>query len=141
MPSGDIQDLLRLAMKGGPFLTGDINLKARINIPPLTGPVKENLILDGRFDIESGHFRSVNTQKVLDELSRRGQGRPSDHSIDDVFSRMTGVFHMEDQRMAFQTRPSVFPARKWTCMGRWDWSRTPWTSTETSSYRPRSPTC
>jgi hypothetical protein len=103
MPKGDIQDLLRLAMKGDPFLTGDINLKARINIPPLTGKVSEKLILDGRFDIEGGHFPSVNVQKVLDELSRRAQGRPSDHSIDDVFSSMKGVFHLEDQRIAFQS--------------------------------------
>jgi hypothetical protein len=103
IPKGDIQDLLRLSMKGDPFLTGSINLKARINIPPLTGKVQEKLILDGRFDVESGHFLSVNVQKVLDELSRRGQGKPSDHSIEDVFSSMKGDFHMEDQRIDFRS--------------------------------------
>jgi hypothetical protein len=103
MPKGDIRDLLRLTMKGDPFLEGDVNLKARINLPPLSGKVQEKLILDGRFDIESGHFLRVGVQQKLDELSRRAQGRPGDHSIDDVFSRMQGVFHMEDQHIAFQS--------------------------------------
>jgi hypothetical protein len=103
MPKGDIQDLLRLAMKGDPFLTGDINLKAHIKIPPLTGSVQQKLVLDGRFEVGSGHFTRVNVQKTLDALSRHAQGRPSDQSIDDVFSSMSGVFHMEDQRIAFQS--------------------------------------
>jgi hypothetical protein len=103
MPKGDVEDLLRLALKGEPFLTGNISLKARINIPPLTGRVKEKLILDGRFDVESGHFVHVKVQRVLDELSRRAQGKPSDHSVEDVFSSMKGVFHLEDQRIAFQS--------------------------------------
>lgn len=103
MPNGDVQDLLRLAMKGDPFLEGDINLKASITIPPLSGTVQEKLILDGRFAIESGHFTHVKVQNVLDELSRRAQGKPGDHSIDDVFSSMQGVFHMEDQRIAFES--------------------------------------
>jgi hypothetical protein len=118
MPHGDIQDLLRLAMKGDPFLTGSINLKARINIPPLTGKVQEKLILDGRFDVESGHFLSVNVQKVLDELSRRGQGKPSDHSIEDVFSSMKGDFHMEDQRIDFPSLTFGVPGAQVDLHGR-----------------------
>ena len=109
MLRGDLRDLLRLAMKGDPLLEGEINLKARINIPPLTGTVKEKLILDGRFDIESGHFTRVNVQNTLDALSRRAQGRPSDPSIDNVFSSMNGVFHMEDQRIVFQSLGFAVP--------------------------------
>src|SRR6202022_3012909 len=39
MPHGDMRDLLRLATKASPFMEGDINLRARIDIPPLTGKV------------------------------------------------------------------------------------------------------
>src|SRR5207237_5141525 len=41
MPHGDMRDLLRLATKGSPFMEGEINLRARIDIPPLTGQVKD----------------------------------------------------------------------------------------------------
>ena len=36
MPNGDMRDLLRLAMKGPPFMEGFINMKSSIDIPPLT---------------------------------------------------------------------------------------------------------
>ena len=37
MPDGDMHDILRLAMKGSPFMDGRLTLKTKINIPPLTG--------------------------------------------------------------------------------------------------------
>jgi hypothetical protein len=37
MPKGDLRDLLRLAMKGPPFMEGQITLKTKIDIPPLSG--------------------------------------------------------------------------------------------------------
>ncbi len=109
MAHGDIRDLLLLSMRGEPFLTGEIALKAHIVVPPLTGQVREKLRFSGHFDIESGQFLRVKVQKVLDELSRRGQGRPSDHSIEDVFSSMQGVFHLEDQNLNFESLAFAVP--------------------------------
>ena len=37
MPDGYLPDLLRLAMKGSPFMDGRITMNTRIDIPPLTG--------------------------------------------------------------------------------------------------------
>src|SRR5439155_9226736 len=45
MPAGNIRDLLALAMKGPPFMEGKVALKTKIDIPPLTGPVREKLLL------------------------------------------------------------------------------------------------
>jgi hypothetical protein len=56
MPHGDIRDLLRLATKGQPFLEGEIDLRSRIDIPPLTGPVKDKLRLEGEFDLRDAKF-------------------------------------------------------------------------------------
>src|SRR5262245_43539812 len=51
IPKGNIQDLLALAMNGSPFMSGQIFLKTKIDIPPLTGKVREKLLLDGRFEL------------------------------------------------------------------------------------------
>ena len=51
MPRGRMPDVLRLAMKGEPFMEGNLNLKTKLEIPPLDGKVKDKLRLDGRFDV------------------------------------------------------------------------------------------
>ena len=76
MPKGNLRDLLRLAMKGPPFMEGEIFLKTKIDIPPLTGKVREKLELDGQFRILEGKFLRSTIQDQLDNLSRRGQGQP-----------------------------------------------------------------
>ncbi len=42
MPNGDMRDLLRLSMKGPPFMEGFINMKSSIDIPPLTSKVSKS---------------------------------------------------------------------------------------------------
>jgi hypothetical protein len=101
MKNGNIQDLLLLAVKGKPFMSGLIRMHAKISLPPLGGSVKEKLFLAGTFDIEKGEFLRDPVQDKIDELSRRGQGRPGDSKVDNVFSRMTGTFRLRDQVMTF----------------------------------------
>jgi hypothetical protein len=45
MPKGNLQDLLRLAMKGPSFMEGVISLKTKIDIPPLTGKGKRKAVV------------------------------------------------------------------------------------------------
>lgn len=101
MPKGRIEDLLLLAVKGKPFMSGVIRMNAKISIPALAGSVKDKLFLAGTFDIARGDFLRDAVQSKIDELSRRGRGRPSDHSVDNVFSSMTGAFRLENQVMTF----------------------------------------
>jgi hypothetical protein len=102
MPRGQMRDVLRLAMKGPTFMEGNLDLKTKIVIPPLDGTVKEKLLLDGRFDVTNGHFLKSTIQDQIDSLSRRGQAQPKNEEIDEVVSRMTGRFHMEDERIDFK---------------------------------------
>jgi hypothetical protein len=44
VPNGNLRDVLRLAMKGGPFMEGRLVLNTKIEIPPLTGKVREKLV-------------------------------------------------------------------------------------------------
>ncbi len=103
MPNGDMRDLLRLAMKGPPFMEGFINMKSSIDIPPLTSKVKQKLVLDGTFDLHGAKFLKSTIQDQIDQLSRRGQGHPKDTEIDEVISRMQGSFHLENQVMTFRS--------------------------------------
>jgi hypothetical protein len=101
MPHGRLENLLLLAMKGKPFMSGLIRMRAKIAIPPLVGEVKEKLRLEGTFDIERGEFLRDAVQDKVDGLSRRGQGRPNDLQVDNVFSHMAGAFRLQDQIMTF----------------------------------------
>ena len=102
MPQGSMRDVLRLAMKGDPFMEGTINLKTKIEIPPLDGKVRDKLRLDGRFDITQGHFLRSTIQDQIDSLSRRAQGQPQNQEIDEVISRMTGGFKLDDHVITFR---------------------------------------
>jgi len=103
VPQGDLQDLLRLAMKGTPFMEGQILLKAKISIPPLVGKLREKLKLDGRFEVRHGKFLSSTTQNKIDSLSRRAQGKPNSEEIDDVVSGMKGAFRLENEVLRFRS--------------------------------------
>ena len=103
MPDGSIRDLLRLAVKGSPFMDGRVLLKTRIEIPPLSGKVRAKLVLDGRFELLEGKFLRSSIQDQIDSLSRRGQGAPDDAGIDEVVSYMAGEFRLENEALSFRT--------------------------------------
>jgi len=109
MPKGNLPDLLTLAMKGETFMQGSIALKTRIDIPPLSGKVREKLVLDGQFDITQGKFLRSTIQDQIDTLSRRGQGQPENMEIDEVVLGMGGRFHMEDEEITFQSLSFAVP--------------------------------
>ncbi len=120
MPHGDMRDLLRLATKAPPFMEGEINMRSRIDIPPLTGPVKDKLLLDGEFEIQNAKFLRSTIQDQIDQLSRRGQGQPKNQEIDQVVSNMKGSFHMEDQLMTFKTMSFDVPGADVEVTGAYD---------------------
>ena len=120
MPSGDMRDLLRLATKGPPFMEGVINLKSAIDIPPLTGKVKEKLLLDGDFDLKDAKFLRSTIQDQIDQLSRRGQGQPKNEAIDEVVSNMKGSFHLENQVMTFRALSFEVPGAAVALAGNYD---------------------
>jgi len=103
MPNGNILDLFRLTTKGSPFMEGLVNMKAAIDIPPLSGRVKEKLHLDGDFQLHGGKFLRSTIQNQIDQLSRRGQGQPKNQEIDDVFANMAGSFILDNQVMTFRS--------------------------------------
>jgi hypothetical protein len=103
MPDGNLPDLLRLAMRGSPFMEGRVRLNTRIDIPPLTAKVKQKLVLDGSFNLRQAKFLKSTIQSQIDGLSRHAQGQPQNQEIDSVASNMMGSFHLENQMMTFRS--------------------------------------
>jgi hypothetical protein len=109
MPRGNLRDLLTLAMKGDTFMEGQIDLNTKIEIPPLSGKVREKLRLDGQFDITKGKFLRSSIQDQIDTLSRRGQGQPKNMAIDEVVLAMGGRFRLEDEKITFDSLSFAVP--------------------------------
>ncbi len=102
MKNGDLRDVLRLAMKGDPFMEGRLVLQTKIDIPPLAAKVRDKLILDGSFQVLDGRFLHSTIQRQLEALSRRSLGQAQNPEGDQVVSRMAGVFHLEDAAIRFR---------------------------------------
>ena len=97
-----LEDLLRLAVKAGtPPLTGWVNFKTRIDIPPGGGSISDRLKLDGRFDVSSARFSKLNVQQKLLALSRRGRGAPEEQGQGSVVFDLRGKFVLRNGLMTF----------------------------------------
>ena len=123
MPSGNIQDLLALAMKGTPFMRGKIALNSKIDIPPLTGSVREKLLLDGQFQLSQARFLKSTVQDQIDSLSRRGRGQPSNTDISGVVSVMAGKFTLANEMVTFQSLSFAVPGSGVDLAGTYDLDR------------------
>lgn len=98
MPAGRLEDVLLLAMKGSdPFMSGEIRLRSRVLLPPLTGRVVEKLRLNGDFSIHDAKFLRSQLQDRLDRMSRQAQGQPNNQAIDEVASDMGGKFQLASE--------------------------------------------
>ncbi len=93
-----IEDFLRLASRSPtPLLTGDLTLKAALHIPPGAVPVHERMNLTGAFALDQVRFSSPKIQDRIEQLSLRGQGRPSEIKTTDpasIRSQMVGRFDL-----------------------------------------------
>lgn len=95
-----LEDLLRLAMKGQPAMTGRVGVNTRLDLPPKPGAdVIQRMTLDGDFHMRRARFTNGAIQDKVDEFARRGQGRPKDTAVHDVMSDMKGRLHLANGRM------------------------------------------
>lgn len=93
MQGAELEDLITLVVSERPSpMRGRLALEARLELPPGDEPVVEALKLQGKFTIARGQFASDGVQDKIDELSRKGSGKPKDMSIDNVLSEFSGQF-------------------------------------------------
>jgi len=102
---GEIDDLLRLAIRTDPpIITGGVQLKTKLDLPPGEPDVSNRLRLAGRFQVSGAHFTNDKIQKKVDALSMRSQGKPKlaqDNIPDNVRSDLKGTFSLTDGIISF----------------------------------------
>ena len=105
--AGRLEDFVRLTTRvpSSP-LTGVINVDAKLVIPPGDQDVIDTIDLDGKFTVARARFTSKTIQDKVDELARRGQGKPKDTGIADVASNFRGSFQLRNARL--HLRPLTF---------------------------------
>ncbi|HYE88280.1 MAG TPA: AsmA-like C-terminal region-containing protein, partial [Vicinamibacterales bacterium] len=91
--AADLGELLQFVSKAGsPPASGNVVIDARLELPQGTSAVLDRVEVTGTVRAERVRFASDAVQEKIDELSRRGQGRPTDESIEEVASRMATAF-------------------------------------------------
>jgi hypothetical protein len=97
----DVADVMRLLVDGAhPPLHGRLALDGSIDLPPGKGDVLDRLAVDGSFRLARLRFANAVVQDKVDELSRRGQGKPSDATIVKVPSDMQGRVRLRQHQVA-----------------------------------------
>lgn len=76
---GRIQDVLRLFIKEPRSpIAGAISFRAHVTIPPEGRPFEQEVVLTGDFGIDDSSFTKPETQKKVNDLSERAQGKKVD---------------------------------------------------------------
>ena len=101
--NGRIEDLLLLAVKEQPPMTGPVRLQTNFELGPGPKNILDRLHLDGSFGLNSIHFTGSGVQQRVDNMSKRSEGKPHEvilpsqaTSQDDVASELKGGFRLKD---------------------------------------------
>jgi len=89
-------EVLRLISKAPrPVAEGLLTIDAEMDLLQGHQPVLQRLAIAGTVSAEQIAFTSDAVQDKIDDLSRRGQGKPADTTITDVPSRMKTTFNLD----------------------------------------------
>jgi hypothetical protein len=98
---GRLEDLLRLAVKGKPNMTGAASFHTSFLLPPGDKDITEDLQLRGTFDIDKAKFLKADSQEKIDKLSNRGLGHPREEADGSTASNFRGTFALRDGMIQF----------------------------------------
>jgi hypothetical protein len=100
-----IEDLLKMCVRTEPpIMTGAVQSKAKLDIPPGTEDVSQRMRLVGDFRVSDAHFSNQKVEERIDDLSLRSQGEPklaAEQNSPDVQSNMSGTFDLKQGTMSF----------------------------------------
>jgi len=102
-----MEDILRLVVSGKPMLTGAVDFKSKIVIPPGQQDVLDKLNLDGSFKIARAEFTSPEVEHRLVVLSDRARGiskkEEEEQPAQTVASDFDGRFRQDNGVISFST--------------------------------------
>ena len=97
-------ELLRFVSKTAqPPAYGNLVIDTAFDLPQGKEPVLTRVQLEGSVRAERVTFTNDAVQDKIDELSRRGQGKPKDASIDEVASQLSSKFALKNGVFTYQT--------------------------------------
>jgi uncharacterized protein involved in outer membrane biogenesis len=100
--SARVEDLLKIAVKSPPMLTGDASLNTKVDLRLHQGQnIFDRLALAGKFGISEAKFTSSETQNKINSLSQRALGQPGVTPDDDAATDFRGSFTLNNGTMNF----------------------------------------
>ena len=102
--AADLAELLRFVSKAAqPPARGTLRIDAALDLPQGPESVLDRVAIEGSVKADQVRFTNRGVQDKIDELSRRGQGKPTDTSIDDMASRMSTKFVLQAGVFTYQS--------------------------------------
>jgi hypothetical protein len=103
-PKARLEDLLQLATKSTkPMMSGLVNLKTKMVLPPGKVKVLDKLTLDGEFNVTDARFASSDVRDKLASFSRHAQGQPDNPDAGSAISDLRGKFKLKNGVITFET--------------------------------------
>jgi hypothetical protein len=113
-------DIMRLLIDGQrPPVSGLLGLNATVDIPPGKADVLDRLSLSGTFELEAARFINDRVQSVLDDMSRRGQGRPDGDDIQRVPASIHGAVRLHRRELGVDRVALSVPGARIDAEGRY----------------------
>jgi hypothetical protein len=103
---GRLEDVMRMAVNTPRApMTGGLDLKTALVIPPGRRDVVDKLQLDGQFTIRQGRFTDRDVQAKVNDLSRRARGRKQEDGVEvaRVTSNFAGRFKLANGRLGLNS--------------------------------------
>jgi hypothetical protein len=108
-----IEDLLKLGVRTDPpVMTGPVEMKTKLSLPPGSEDVADRLKLAGNFHVFPAHFTNEKVQGRVDALSMRTQGKhkdAGDETEEKVPVDLQGIFTLDDGTLSFSLLHFLIP--------------------------------
>jgi hypothetical protein len=108
-----IEDLLDLGVRTDPpIMTGPVEMKTRLSLPPGDANVADRMKLAGSFHVPRSQFTNEKVQSKLDYLSLVSQGKPKaarEHLEENVPTDLQGQFSLQDGLLSFSFLHFLIP--------------------------------
>jgi len=119
-PNARLQDILRLATKSTqPVMTGTVNLRTKMLLPPGKEKVIHRLTLDGDFGVSDAEFASVEVRDKLESLSRHALGKPNDEEAGSAVTDLLGHFRLDHDVASFPRLSFRIPGAEVRLVGKY----------------------
>jgi hypothetical protein len=97
-----LEDLLKLSTKSSqPMMTGLVDLKTKMLLPPGKVKVLDKLVLGGEFTVSNARFASSEVRQKLESFSRRAQGQATNPDAGSAISDLRGNFTLKSGVITF----------------------------------------